>query len=64
MPVYSAVKTAYVLTALPAFTVFVGIGIASLLRWRRVHAWVLAILAVLFAVAAIHVVWFAATATI
>jgi 4-amino-4-deoxy-L-arabinose transferase-like glycosyltransferase len=57
VPVFSAIKTAYLLNALPAFAVFVGIGVASLARWRRVHAVVLALLAVTLSAAAVHVIW-------
>jgi 4-amino-4-deoxy-L-arabinose transferase-like glycosyltransferase len=63
MPVYSAIKTAYMLNALPAFTVFMGIGVTSLVRWPRVHAVVLATLAFTLSVAAIHVVWIVVRAT-
>jgi hypothetical protein len=63
MPVFSAIKTAYALNALPAFAFFVGVGVTSLGRWPRVHAAVLAALAVTFSVAAVHVVWLVVRAT-
>jgi 4-amino-4-deoxy-L-arabinose transferase-like glycosyltransferase len=63
IPVFSAIKAAYMLNALPAFVVFVGVGVTSLVRWRRVHAFVLATLAVILSVAAVHVIWIVVRAT-
>jgi hypothetical protein len=62
LPVFSAIKAAYVLNALPAFAVFMAVGIASLARWKPVHATVLALLTVMLPVAAAHVIWLAVIA--
>ncbi len=54
-PVYSSVKAIYFLVSLPAFAVFIGLGMDSLERHRRVRALVVAALAALFALVTIHV---------
>ena len=55
-PVYSSVKAIYFLVSLPAFAVFIGLGMDSLGRHPRARAAVVATLVALFALVTIHIV--------
>ncbi len=55
-PVYSSVKAIYFLVSLPAFAVFIGLGMAVLERYRRTRTLVVAGLMGLFALVTIHIV--------
>lgn len=54
-PVYSSVKAIYFLVSLPAFAVYIGLGLMALERHPRARALVVGGLAVLFALVTVHI---------
>ena len=55
-PVYSSVKAIYFLVSLPAFAVFIGLGMAAIERHRRARALIVASLVGLFALVTFHII--------
>ena len=61
LPVFSAVKASYILISLPAFAVFLSLGLMSCEKWERARWAAAGALGLLFALSCVHIVHIART---